>query len=487
MPCTGTEEGGNRQRAMATAPEAAQESAMRGYVDSLKQEPDGSSQDQFFRAIVHQHWDEVTTAGWLKDETFCKTTDKRGLLPLHVAVSHGAPLPIVECLLRTFPRAASVPDSDGATPLAHAVSKQANMDVIAALLRTDPKVAGTPCKSLKTSSAAGRAFSGSGYTPLHWALANRLQGVPELLLNTKEGKRSAAVVCQRGCTPLHTACAHGADVGTLEALIGANKSALQLKDVHSALPLHHAANKFSDSDADEDLASLATVIKAWPPAAKVCAVDGATPLHFAASGQSSRAVETLVDAWSAALKEPDHQGRTPLHVACASVAPEPIIRSLLHHKWVGASAAQQTDSRGCTALHLACSKTDTDGKVIGMLLKAFPGAAMHQAHNGCTPLHLAGRDKNGYNRDADKTSLLLVQAAPDALLVRDKRQKSAADLLLSANLKSGGRHGPAAAMNEECGCGPELRAVVLAKLEDFKAAAEAVATVSLCIHTTIFK
>jgi hypothetical protein len=53
------------------------------------------------------------------------------------------------------------------------------------------------------------------------------------------------------------------------------------------------------------------------------------------------------------------------------------------------------------------------------------------AKNGCTPLHLAGNNSDAHDPSADAVALRLLQAGPEALLMRDSRGRTASEQLLS--------------------------------------------------------
>jgi hypothetical protein len=76
------------------------------------------------------------------------------------------------------------------------------------------------------------------------------------------------------------------------------------------------------------------------------------------------------------------------------------------------------------------------------------------AKNGCTPLHLAGNNSDAHDPSADAMALRLLQAGPEALLMRDSRGRTASEQLLS-----GGTAG-AALLEEMARVRQELEAAV---------------------------
>ena len=298
--------------------------------------------DALLRAVVHKSWDGLD--GWCKQPDFCRMVDNRGLTPLHLTVSHGAPLHVVRALLETWRAAAEVLDADGATPLHLVVAKQAKLETIAAVLNAHPPAAalGANVKLLPASGDAAKSRWGDqtapaatrGFTPLHWALVTRNAAAAALLLSAEGvGKQSAAVACAAGRLPLHTAAANEAEKDLIEQLMDAHPPALQAVDAHGALPLHHA---FANGAPFESQAAL---VAKNPGTAQAKAKNGWTALHYlAASGESGTAEAThlLVNAWTGAVSAKDDNDRTAVHVACASSSPLPVVRALLH-RWVGAS------------------------------------------------------------------------------------------------------------------------------------------------------
>ena len=71
---------------------------------ALQQQPkqEGSGMDALLRAVIgaatgKPDWGSL--AQYTGDAEFCRMADKRGCTPLHLAISHGAPLSVVESLL----------------------------------------------------------------------------------------------------------------------------------------------------------------------------------------------------------------------------------------------------------------------------------------------------------------------------------------------------------------------------------------------------
>ena len=74
----------------------------------------------------------------------CRETDRRGRLPLHLAISHSAPSSVVLSLIQVLPEACCVEDADGKLPLQHAIERaqmwtqQMHPDVLIALIGVHP-------------------------------------------------------------------------------------------------------------------------------------------------------------------------------------------------------------------------------------------------------------------------------------------------------------------------------------------------------------
>eukprot|EP01047_Picozoa_sp_COSAG01_P038505 COSAG01_NODE_3128_length_6541_cov_14.744334_4_plen_425_part_00 len=370
-----------------------QASALADLKGRLQRGPNGTPGDALMRACVYQQWDNAPT--WVDDVDFCKSPDARGMLPLHLTVSHNAPVHIVRALLRTFGGGAAHADVDGATALHHAAAKQASVDVVGVLLEANPAAASRAC-TLMTSAVNG-SVTGGGFTPLHWAFVHSVPGVPELLLGTAEGKQSARVLSHSGQTPLHVGAAHGAATAALQLAIEAYPEALHTPDQMRALPLHHAIATGAPLDA------VRCIAEAGPLAAKATTVGGANALHLAAGHQATakataaattsataptvapiteeeqhrhvvEVIKLLVELWPQGLKETEERGRSPLHVACVTRAPACVVDTLINHRWVGAAVAREQDAMGSTALHLAAATKGTSLQVVELLLRAWDGA-----------------------------------------------------------------------------------------------------------------
>jgi ankyrin repeat protein len=156
--------------------------------------------------------------------------DLDGMLPLHHAMLHRAPIPIVRVLLEAFPAGAMHEGRECWTPLSLAILYGASPSVVAALLACWPEAVERPIESF-------------------------------------------------GCLPLHLAAKHQSTVPrTVELILAAHPNAAREPDAESRLPLHLAA---ANNHGGVDERVIAALLRAHPDAASSVDADGAMPLHSA--------------------------------------------------------------------------------------------------------------------------------------------------------------------------------------------------------------
>ena len=249
--------------------------------------------------------------------------DMAGMLALHHATVHGAPLHTVDRLLRAFPEGACHVADFGWTPLSLALVYGASSDVTLAILHAQPSCA---------------------------------------------MQRSEAFCC----LPLHFAAQHKAPSRVVRALIAAYPHAVREVDAEERLPLHVAAASLSDDGA------LAALLQAYPLAAALEDSDGYLPLHHAVCNEApSTVVERLINAHPAAVRKPA-RGSLPIHLAVAHHAPAESVRSLLRNYPDGSLCR---DANGDLPLHVAAER-GASAATVGALLHAHPAGARQRTRPG---------------------------------------------------------------------------------------------------------
>jgi hypothetical protein len=176
------------------------------------------------RAICEEDWQRATdlatrspkmAATWSKRTGFIEGRTTSSVLPLHEAAVGGAPIPVMEALLRAHPEALVQTESAyQRLPLHCACRKHADPQVIALLTQGNE----TACV---TADSLGRL-------PLHYALSNGADANVVTIL-MQAAPASARGVDQRGWTPLHVACSMGASAQVVQAILPAYPEALLIK------------------------------------------------------------------------------------------------------------------------------------------------------------------------------------------------------------------------------------------------------------------
>ncbi len=260
--------------------------------------------------------------------------DMNGMLPLHHACLHRAPLALVQALLRAFPEGARHESQDGWIPLHLALLSQSACAVVTALLAAHP------------------------------------EGVMQ---------RSEPF----GCVALHFACKHCSGAPrVIDVLLAAFPGACQLPDAEGRLPLHVAAAHQADE------CTIAALLHAQPEAAAIADEDGSLPLHCAATGHASAAVvRRLVRAHPAALHVAVSGGCLPVHLAVRHGMALEALLALLHA--APSTVAWRTDN-GTLPLHEA-TECGASGAVVDALLRCDGQAACSRTRFGRLPLELLAR------------------------------------------------------------------------------------------------
>lgn len=259
--------------------------------------------------------------------------DLSGMLPLHYAALHGAPVAVVRLLLAAFATGVQHEASHGWTPLTLAIVYGSSADVLAALLGAWP-----------------------------------------------DGARSR--IATLDALPLHLAAKHHAPAKILRLLLAAYPDAITEVDGDGRLPLHLATAHRADADA------IGTLLHADSSACAVADADGYLPLHHAVCNEvSSEAVEALLHAYPHVATVAVSGARLPLHLACANHAPAAAVRALLR---LYPHAARCAAADGYLPLHTA-SESGASAAVANALLLAHPAGARQRTRLGRLPLQLVAR------------------------------------------------------------------------------------------------
>ena len=116
---------------------------LREKLDDLPIDPDTGkvyNEDLYHRmeCITSFLQTQMNYARKAQDETFMRTPDATGSLPLHYAIRAGAPLGSIKLLVKGNPNAATVPDGSGMFPL-HVASEMSTVGVVEYLAELSPE------------------------------------------------------------------------------------------------------------------------------------------------------------------------------------------------------------------------------------------------------------------------------------------------------------------------------------------------------------
>ncbi|XP_063706247.1 ankycorbin-like [Culicoides brevitarsis] len=224
-----------------------------------------------------------------------------------------------------------------------------------------------------------------GFTPLHLAIIQGNLPLVNLLLSQNA---NVDALDNEGHSVVHWAVVCG-EIDALKACLNAGAD-ISLADVNGASPLHFAAQLCgANYEGKSEKASFKLALEILHvilehPSSMVDNVDkdGRTPLLWAASAGSEKAVLQLVKA-GAKVESSDKDGLTALHCA-ASKGHTLVIDALV--KLCGADV-DLIDSNGCSALHYATTLGHADAVSILLDLGADPNRSDRKgrtpAHCGC--------------------------------------------------------------------------------------------------------
>jgi ankyrin repeat protein len=241
---------------------------------------------------------------------------------------------------------------------------------------------------------------------LHWYAIRSDVAAMEALLRHGADANSGHPVEE----PLHKAAQRSLETVELLVKHGAN---VEARDFMSNTPLHLAA-------AAGKIDVVKFLVETWPEGMRAKEDGEHTPLHLAAMEAKTEVVKFLVETWPAGLKEKNDYLETPLHLAALIGKPEVAnVNRPLHQP--------------ASAFRI---------EIVGLMVKAWPGAVREKNIAGDTPLHVAAMAN-----DADVVRLLL-ENWPEGKAAVNDRGKTPLDLFCSAERA---RTGKQQISNEEKG------------------------------------
>lgn len=315
---------------------------------------------------------------------------KLGKTPLHVAVSRGASIEVVQYLLRQRPEAVGEKDAWGKTPLA---SLCAAMSWSPSSLDPHDDNDDDNDKDDKTEDV-DQAYNAAA--------------VLDLLMDP-------ARICEpdrAGMLPLHIACAAGAHMDSIEALLDEFPDAIRIPDRTGRLPFHAACSNPRGATVDL-LDMLAT---AFPGALRTFDKMGALPLHIAIQRKlPPDVILFLIDREEGAVRTREASSKMyPLHLACRAGADAVVLEKLIE---IYPVAIEAVDAKGNTIFHVACTYRQLTIEFAELLLDKCSYDTIRKVNEDQSlPLHLAVQ-----HRAAMPVLQLLIDHYPEALLCKDKK------------------------------------------------------------------
>lgn len=339
--------------------------------------------------------------------------DRRGRSCLHAVCAKKPPLTVVKALVQASEAQVLVKgDNHGRTPLAIAISSNASLDIIEFLLDTEPRAA-------SVQDHLDRL-------PLHLACIGYDYGQLELVrLLIAVNSQACRHESRNGRTPLHLAIEGGASVHVIQLLTKTFPEAVEMAACGMS-PLNCAIRQMASVQV------IQTLVRARPEATKSRDHAGAFPLRRAMEIHCSTAVLTcLCTSPEIVMDTDDHMNNTALHAAFErgnGIPRESMVRLMVTTAPKVATLACRS---GHTPLTLACRKyvhlatneesahAKTMWNIVSLLLRV---AMYHSVHPNVAAL----LDSNDFCVHAALSTVLprrVVMAAleryPDQALVPD--------------------------------------------------------------------
>mmetsp|Transcript_14445 Transcript_14445/g.28900 ORF Transcript_14445/g.28900 Transcript_14445/m.28900 type:complete len:427 (-) Transcript_14445:129-1409(-) len=302
--------------------------------------------------------------------------------------------------------------------------------------------------------------------PLHWAACStdaRASETVHLLLNAfPDGVTHRN---DRGCLPIHRACACGAQAEVVKILGEEYREGVKKKDGNGNLPLHLVVGNESPSSLkvilvrmlltehsegastrnrkgelplhlacragkDASAPAIILLLRANPGGPSTVSVKGALALHLACtSGAPVEVVRTLLTMFPASIAQQDGNGHAPLHCAVRYNASAAVVKELLVALREGGQAvAAAPSSTGVIPLHYACIFGSTVD-IVRMLVNAHPDGTKKTDPEGNLPVHLAVLSKAPHD-----VIRFLIAANPESVTIFDGRGRRLSDCLLRNNV-----------------------------------------------------
>jgi ankyrin repeat protein len=233
--------------------------------------------------------------------------DSDGMLPLHASCESGSPISSIKMLLDQYPLSASVQDSYGMLPLHYACVSE-SCDTIKLLVERYPAAQMVSCKAGRCPTAYLRPTSHarSFLLPVHCALENNSS--PETIcaiiqsnqdfVRQKDGKEML---------PIHVACTMKAHPSVIRALLSSYPESIRIKHRNN-LPIALACQRKCGVD------TIRVFVESDPTIVRETSEYKRLPLHFASiytneSEEDLDVIRLLIDTYPEGKQQCDYFDR----------------------------------------------------------------------------------------------------------------------------------------------------------------------------------
>jgi 26S proteasome non-ATPase regulatory subunit 10 len=337
-----------------------------------------------------------------------------GLLPIHRAIQHGLPPPVLRLLLREWPGSAleGTDDANRSLP-AHLVCMFANNRLVDADMPAAELLASVKAV-VRANPAALGTRDADGRLPLHAAVRLHIlpvQVIEYLARKHPEGLRARDA---DGMLPLHLAllnCREVAALPGLKHLVESWPQSARERTRWGDIPLYLAV------EMGAPVGVVEVLDKAWPGAIRSRSRTGIIPLHAAARMNNVPLAKFLVARWPDSVRLSSNSGELALHTAAAEGSVS--VMRFLVSRWQNSVRSRSGDGR--LPIHEAAKRGKRDA--VRYLVSLWPGSVLEIDHNGGLPIHAAGRcrpfNRRGVELALDATRFLVGQHPPSVWATDD--------------------------------------------------------------------
>lgn len=296
-------------------------------------------------------------------------TGDEGMLPLHLALSVGAPDKVVFFLLDAYPDGARTRNGYNDTPLSVAIEGAQTGGLCSAVL----------IRLIQMFPEALRIRDVHRLFPLQKLMSSQGLSLDLIRFFVEQWPESVRAKCSIGRLPLHFAAMYQ-PANVLQYLIEQNPDAVSTQDDTGTLPIHYACTYYVVNEKIQLLLDCYQGPESHHGGLSIVNQDGRVPLHYYATiaEAETEMLEHLIELYPEGIHVADSNGMLPLHSACDN------------HR-------------------LATIRT---------LVDADPFTVIRQTPNGSTPYHLAWRMNHNTENGRDTEEYLMEKQNEIVLLLK---------------------------------------------------------------------